>query len=229
MFLINPSLSMGQNWEPTSFLVFTTETWSNEDHFTDPFSTTTVLSPSGPLCAVAPVAPVAPSCSNFSVGNSGIRSELDLLGQDTTGLPGESHLKDLELSIEIRRSPGPGAFFSWTFWADLGVKKHLGDPVLMGLYQIYQLSPNSWRLITMIRSASFDPNCQTACSPNKGGPRRPSSARSSEKVSCLPNLLMAWRGPAGTCHFAELVLRIPYCIYSRMTLLVYDMIWYNII
>ena len=122
----------------------------------------------------------------------------------------------------------PWGLFSWTFWADLGVKKHLGDPVLMGLYQIYQLSPNSWRLITMIRSASFDPNCQTACSPNKGGPRRPSSARSSE-VSCLPSLLMAWRGPAGTCHFAELVLRIPYCIYSRMTLLVYDMIWYNII
>ena len=81
-------------------------------------------SPSGPLCAVAPVAPVA-------VPISQLETDLNQIFWDKTDLSKRKqwnqtwnqiflvypvyHLKDLELSIEIRRSPGPGAFFSWTF------------------------------------------------------------------------------------------------------------------
>jgi hypothetical protein len=119
---------------------------------------------------------------NVSIG---IDPYPDLLGQDTSALPGLSHLKDLELSIEIRRSPGPGAFFSTldflsrprsekTPWrsSSHGVISVLSQ--LMGAYYHDSIS-------------IFPPQLPAA----PGGPRRPSSARSSEKVSCLPNLLMA--------------------------------------
>ena len=206
MFLITPSLSMGQNWEPTSFVVFTMETWSNHlfypwNHDLDRLQGHFVPS----------------RLSRLSLFQFLSETDLNQIFWDKTDLSKRKqwnqtwnqiflvypvyHLKDLELSIEIRRSPGPGAFFSWTFWADLGVKKHLGDPVLMGLNQ---LSPNSWGLITMILRYSKHLSTPTACSPALalGGLPVPDPQRRS--AACPTS---SWPEAAGTCHY------ITICIY----------------